>query len=293
MKAEHRHELQTNELAAWLEDTIEKLKPYTRLIIGLAVALLVILGVYTYLNALERRGQTEASDQYVAALNSLSMSGDQDLRAVVDRYRGTPPAVLAQLVLAEAQLSDGTNELYTNKSAAREKLSRSAGDFNTAEQTTHDPMLRAWALYGQGRAYESLGSLERARTAYQTLIKDYPESALLDAARNHLNQLDRGSVKDFYDWFAKQEPKPEALDKSTGVPGVKPPFDLSEPSGDIKFPGVGDSKDTNPEKPTGDTSTGGISLPSMKRGSSETKSTTDTNPPSEANSPAADPKQKK
>ena len=59
-----------------------------------------------------RRGQAEASDQYVTALNSLSMNGDQDLRQVVDHYRGTQPAVLAQLVLAEAQLSDGTNELY-------------------------------------------------------------------------------------------------------------------------------------------------------------------------------------
>jgi tetratricopeptide (TPR) repeat protein len=286
MKAEHRHELQTNELAAWLEDTLEKLKPYTRLIVGLAVALLVILGVYTYAGALKQRGQAEASDQYVTALNSLSMNGDQDLRQVVDRYRGTQPAVLAQLVLAEAQLSDGTNELYTNKPAAREKLSRAAGDFNAAEQATLDPMLRAWALYGQGRSYESMGTLERARTAYQTLIKDYPDSALVDSARNHLDQLDRGSIKDFYDWFAKQEPRPTAPDKSTGVPGFKPPFDLSEPSGDIKLPSAVDSKAGSTDKPTGDTSGGGISLPSLPGDSNESKAAPETTPPSGSKAPA-------
>ena len=51
------------------------------------------------------------------------------------------------------------------------------------------------------------------------LIKDYPDSALIDSARNHLDQLDRGSIKDFYDWFAKQEPGRRPWIKVLAFPG--------------------------------------------------------------------------
>ena len=48
MKADHRHELQTNELAAWLENAVDKIKPYARAIVGVCVAIAIIIAVYAY-----------------------------------------------------------------------------------------------------------------------------------------------------------------------------------------------------------------------------------------------------
>jgi predicted negative regulator of RcsB-dependent stress response len=247
MKAQHRHELHTNELAEWLEAAIEKAKPYSRAIVGAILAVAIVVGVYAYVSALQRRTVAAASDQYINALQSLQTEGPLELQRIAEDYRGTEPAVLAQLVLAEQQLNQGAGGLYVNKPAAETELSHAIGSFTQVSQTTKDPMLRAWALYGLGRAHESQGQssqLDRARADYQKLIDEYPNSSLVSAARGHLAQLKETSVKEFYDWFAKQNPQPAGLDSGSGVPGFKPSFDLTEPPapGDLKFPEPGSAK---------------------------------------------------
>src|SRR5262252_2379314 len=112
MKAQHRHELHTNELAEWLEAAIEKAKPYSRAIVGAILAVAIVIGVYLYVNALERRTVTVASDQYITALQTFQSEGPTELQRIVEDYRGTEPAVLAQLVLAETQLKQGGDVLY-------------------------------------------------------------------------------------------------------------------------------------------------------------------------------------
>src|SRR5262249_40420759 len=145
MKAEHRHELNTNELAEWLDKAAEKLKPYSSALIGGAAGLLVIVAIFLYIGAAQRRSEAEASSQYIAALNG-TFGGSEELQSVVQRYRGTQPAVMAQLVLAESQLNEGTNALYTNKLAARDMLRRAAEAFGQADAGTRDPMLKSWAV---------------------------------------------------------------------------------------------------------------------------------------------------
>jgi len=250
MKAQHRHELHKNELAEWLEAAIEKAKPYSRAIVGAILALAIVIGVYAYVNALGRRTVAAASDQYINALQSLQAEGPLELQRIAEDYRGTEPAVLAQLVLAEQQLNEGTNKLYSYKSAAETDLSHAVGSFTQVSQTTKDPMLRAWALYGLGRAHESQGQsgqLAQARSDYQKLITEYPDSSLVGSARAHLAQLNETSVKEFYDWLARQNPQPAGLDSGSGVPGFKPSFDLTEPlgPGDLKFPEPGSAKSSS------------------------------------------------
>src|SRR5262249_40485532 len=81
----------------------------------------------------------------------------------------------------------------------------------------------------------------------QKLIDEYPNSSLASAARGHLAQLKETSVKEFYDWFAKQNPQPAGSESGSGVPGLKPSFDLTEPSapGDLTFPEPGSAKSSS------------------------------------------------
>ncbi len=177
MKAEHRHELQSNALADWIATSADKVKPYTSLISVLCVVVAIGIGVIMYLRSMERRGKAEASEQLI---NALQGSGAGELQAMIADYRGTEPAIVAQLVLAEQQLDAGADTLFSNKPAARENLSKAAESFALAKDQAQDPMLRAWALFGLARAHESMGELDRARSDYQALRKEYPDSALAE-----------------------------------------------------------------------------------------------------------------
>ncbi|HEY2827323.1 MAG TPA: tetratricopeptide repeat protein [Pirellulales bacterium] len=238
MKAEHRHELQTNQLALSLENTIERLKPYARAIVGVLVAVAIVLGVYAYLGTVERRTEMAASDQLIVGLDSPS---PRELQNTMDEYRGTQPAMIAQLVLAERMLDDGTNRLFVDKQAGRENIFKAAEAFAGVEKEAHDSSLRNWALYGLARAHESMGDLDRARDDFQRLLKEYPEGSLADAARSHVRRLNQPATKEFYDWFAKQDPRPPAAENLPGVPGLKPSFNLEDrpdagSPGDVKLP---------------------------------------------------------
>ncbi len=286
MKADHRHELQTNELAAWLENAVEKTKPYARAIVGVCVAIAIIIAVYAYVGALERRGTTAAAEQLISA---IQFGSPAELQALVDQHRGTQPAALAQLLLAERLLDQGTDALYNDKSAGKENLLKASDAFQSAEQNVRDPMLRAWAMYGIGRAHEAMGDLDRARTDYERLVKEYPDSALTDPARTHLARLNTTATKEFYDWFAKQDPRPPAPEKEPGTPGQKPLFDLSDPTtsgGDLKLPSaLNPSASGGPATPAGDKPSG--DAPATEPGADTPKP--DLTPPAGDKSEAAPP----
>jgi hypothetical protein len=137
-------------------------------------------------------------------------------------------------------------------------LGKAADAFLAVEQSAKDQMLKAWALFGLGRAHESLGKLDQARGDYERLKKEYPNSSLADDAEQHLKNLEKQSTKEFYDWFAKQDPRPLDLQREPGTPGQKPVFDLTDPTAipsggsDLKLPsGIFDGKAT-PSAPPAD-----------------------------------------
>jgi tetratricopeptide (TPR) repeat protein len=283
MKAEHRHELQTNALAEWVETSAEKVRPYTPLILVGIAAVAIVIGILSYLNSAERNSKAAAADAYIGA---VSNEGIGDLQATVAEYRGTEIGVLAQLQVADRLLTAGSDALYTNKAAGRENVQKAAEAFTLARDETRDPMLRSWALFGLGRAHESLGDLDKARSDYQLLLKDYPNSSFAATTKQNLEQLNRPGVKEFYDWFAKQDPRPAAPDPSTGIPGLKPSFDIKDPRpGDIRLPtnlAPGDSSiaaprtDGIPIPPLPEPSASGIAAPEGGK--------TDAVPPADAKS---------
>ncbi len=235
MKAEHRHELQQNVLAEWISTSADKVKPYSSLITVGCVVVAIGIAIVLYLQSVERRSKAEAAEQLIAAMQT---TGIGELQTMASEYKGTEPAIVAQLLIAEQQLDVGTETLFSNKLAARENLIKAAESFALARDQAQDPMLKSWALYGLGRAHESLGELDRARNDYRELKDTFPDSALAEPARRALDRLDQPGVKEFYDWFARQDPRPPAADSTSGVPGMKPPFDLKEPAGasDLRLP---------------------------------------------------------
>lgn len=234
MKAKQRHELHTNALAEWLTETSEKLRPYSGAIVaGLALAAIAI-AVFYYMQSSKQSRAVAASDQLLAAISS---EGTKDLEEVAKEYSATSQGTIARLLVAEQLLDSGTTTLFRNKPAGRQNIEKAIEEFTKVGPATRDTMLRSWALYGLGRAHESLNDLGAARLSYQSLLDDYPNSALAKAAREHLERLGQKPVQEFYDWFARQDPRPASA-TGPGTPGLKPSFDLKEPTspGERKFP---------------------------------------------------------
>jgi hypothetical protein len=145
--------------------------------------------------------------------------------------------------LAQSELDQGTNQLFTDKAVGIKSLREAASDFSQVKDLTHDPLLRAWALYGIGLSRESLNELDAAREAYKQLVDSYPDSTFAASAKDRLKDLESPDTKAFYDWFATQTPVPQSRSEP-GVPGQKPLFDLSSPEGgiDLSSPAAGGVK---------------------------------------------------
>lgn len=237
MKAKERHDLHTNALAEWLSQTGEKLQPHSGLITVGLIALLILIGIVVYMQGASHRGAAAASDQLLSALD-MPGQAMAELQATIKDYPGTSQAAIAELLLAENLLDSGATTIYHNKTAGRTNISKAMELFEEVQRQSRDAALRAWAIYGVARAQESLGDLEQARLAYLQLSKEYPDSALAGPARQHLNRLNQPATKEFYEWFATQNPQPPAAETGPGVPGLKPSFDIKDsPSpGDVKLP---------------------------------------------------------
>jgi tetratricopeptide (TPR) repeat protein len=288
MKAQHRHELQANYLARWLEAKIEQVKPYTQAIVGVVIAAAVLIGVWMYLKHMDSSAEQAAADSLIAAINN-QFDPIKAYQETIELHPGTPQATTARVLMGEQLLRMGSQQLYTNKPEGRANLGKAADLFNDVEANANDQMLRAWALYGLGRAHESLGELDRARGDFEKLTKEYPSSSLKPDAERHLTNLAKQSTKEFYDWFAKQDPRPTdplEMNRQPGRPGQKPNFDLTDPTkmpdSDLKLPSAFDKSLTPDTAPPVGTSPGSSDATTPAAPSGESTST----PPAEPMPPA-------
>ncbi len=121
MKRERRHELQHNELADWLANAIEKLKPYQNVIFAVVVAVILAAGVYAWISHASEAKSVAAWDK----LNSGLESGNPgSLAQVMDDYPNTNVADVAAVVSADFRLNDGCNRLFHDKAVAEQQLSQ-------------------------------------------------------------------------------------------------------------------------------------------------------------------------
>ena len=239
MKAERRHELQHNELADILVDFGEKVKPYAKLMLGLALAVVVIVCAYLYL---AHRAKAEESAAWNQAWKAIEIQDSDGLRKIVKDYPNKPPALWSQLVLADLELSRGVGNLFTQKSAGTDQIRTALEDYQNVSEHAAEPLLREHALFGIGRAQESLGKLTDARAAYEQVIKEFPGGPYKFRAQQRLEQLASDSAKNWYDWFAKQSPA-----ASPGSGGTLNPFENNGPGG-VPFPPSSDIIPNGPSK---------------------------------------------
>ena len=220
MKTERRHELQTNVLADWIGTKLETAQEYSTAILASVVAVVVIVGALVLMSRRSEQKQATAWEQYFDA----SMTGaSEKLGAVADKYPDTLAGHWARLSLGDTELAQGTEQLFEDRTLAKGTLERAVEIYTRARDRSGDQEILERSTIGLGRVHEALSQLTEARKEYEQLLSRWPKSIYATEARQRVDDIDKQSTKEFYDWFASQNVK--ALGGGSGgpgIPGLKP-----------------------------------------------------------------------
>jgi len=260
MKADHRHELKTNELADWLTHFPQWAQENRTTLIAAGAAVVVLIGVYFvrfYRKDIDVRQHvqltnlvTQVSAQKQTIAQAASQGTDQsvtllpiaqDLHSFAEGSGNDRMAALALIKRAEAMRM----ELHYRLTAAdREEVAKQIAQAQTAyraalERASSNPTLAAAAELGLGLCDEELGNFEEAKAAYRQVAEnaDYEGTAAQAAAAHRLKTVDdyTGAVI----FPPAPEPNPAAASAPTiqlGPDAVNPPIAIEAAEGVTELP---------------------------------------------------------
>ena len=209
MKSEHRHDLQTNELGRFAEKMAVFIDVHgNRIMIGVCLACLPLAG-FIYWWRSNSNAQAAAWRDFSAAINTNKA---EEFHAVWQDHPGTAPAYWARVHEGEHWLTQGVEAMFRNVETGMEDLKKACDSFQAVidDQSRVPSELRDRALIGLGRARESMsdGGEGEAIQAYETLVKEFPNSIYKKDAEERIVVLNKGSGQEFYAWFTKY-PRPK------------------------------------------------------------------------------------
>lgn len=149
MKAEHRHELERNELAAGVQTLVEKAKSGKLIsprVLGIVVVAVLVLGLWWYLAS---SGQSAASQQWKELDRVTTRT---ELEEYAKTHANTPAGQIARLQLARIKMGpDGLGKLNQRSGDIRDKaivsVEEAKGEFVAlADAFKNDVTLRAQCL---------------------------------------------------------------------------------------------------------------------------------------------------
>ncbi len=225
MKTERRHDLETNELARRATVWIEKVKPYSTLLVGVAVVLLGVWVISSVWGSIAASEDEAAWDAYGLAISSddLEMVKMQRL-ANDDLYQGTRMQEWAFAAWADRQLYLATRQYLLDRTDAQERLQRIVGVYEQLATNAGEEQLRNRARFGLARVYELQNKLEKSGALY-----DQVQGDLQLLARLYADRLLTPEAKETYAWLETAKLPRRELKGAPGTPGSKPVFDAELP----------------------------------------------------------------
>jgi tetratricopeptide (TPR) repeat protein len=214
MRADHRHELKTNELADWLMHFPEWLKENRNSLIGTAaiivVALAVYFWIYYYKNVASARTQTRLTNlvtqlpkQKADIARAASQQGDQsyllidlakDLQDFAQSTSNREMSAVALIKRAETlrtELHYRSGEVSHDEMA--KQLAQAQASYEQAMKKAEGvPALAATAQFGLGLCEEELGNIDKAKEIYKAVSENaaYDGTSAKAAAAYRLKTVD-------------------------------------------------------------------------------------------------------
>ena len=213
MKSEHRHDLETNELAAKLAQWIEQIKPYFGTITtGALLALAILVGV-TYMQKATKARRADAWDSYHLAVEEPALDLEA-LKQAAEQNAGTEMAKWADLTWADGQVHRATRLYFRNRDAANDHMDKAEGVFKRTLSSGGDNSMISRAHLGLGRIAEMQNKLAEAKEHYLAVTGSF---STLAAERAEM--LDEEEVSEDYVWLIDAK---SPVGSSAGMPGSAP-----------------------------------------------------------------------
>lgn len=224
MKSERRHELEHNELADWTGQAIDAIKPYTNLIVGATLAVVILaVGVSLW----NKQSQTKSNTAWNLYYEALDADDPALLQDVIEMYPSSEAAQWAIVAQGDLFFANGSYGLFIDKANANQELDKAVECYKIA-QKIGNKMLDARAAFGLARSYEAKGDIKKAKAAYETLIKKQKDSPYAETAEDRLADLQKTSTLEFYDLLAKYDPKPALSPEDKPTTSPLPSFEATD-----------------------------------------------------------------
>jgi hypothetical protein len=216
MKAEHRHELKTNDLAIWLSNLPNWTKENLRTVIYVAVVIVLVIAsaiYYHYQNTVltgqdqEKLAtivsQLQQQKAYIAQKQSQGEDNSFMLLSFVDQLEtiaksSSNDAVVALALIKEAEVLRTELQMRFGPASQQDintPINKAQDLYNkalTRLKNSPNPTLEAMAKNGLGLCEEELGNTEAARKLYQEVATSASYEGTVPAieARQRLTAMD-------------------------------------------------------------------------------------------------------
>lgn len=243
MKAEHRHELKTNELAEWIANFPQWAKENAKTIIYVSVLVAVVAGVYFWRqyeeNVVSVRKQLELT-RLIAQLprgkmqilqaqargvdiSYMLIQTAEDLKIAAQNAKDDLMAALALIKRAEALRMELHYRLGTvSERDAEAQMDLAKASYTEAlEKSSTNPSLMATAKLGLGLCEEELGNFEKAKQIYSETVANTSFEGTVSVAQAKM-RLDTMA-----DYRRKVVFKPAAKPVPTSPELLRPQIQLS------------------------------------------------------------------
>lgn len=197
----------------------------------IGVAFLAACGIYWW--------RTTSALEAHAMIQLVMAQDAEDYAAIATDSAGTQAASWAKLREANGYLDTALRDAFSNREKANTDLDKAVVLLASLKDVSGPSELKEQVLFAHARSLEmtSDGKLEPAIEAYETLIKKFPKSSYRRDAEERLHSLQQPSAKEFYAFFAKQNPKPSDPARPNDEKAKK----TDDPLKPLSF-GVGDQK---------------------------------------------------
>ena len=213
-------EVGDNDLAEATLAIVDRIRPYFGTILaGLAAA----LAAFVAWGVVQSQAEATRTQSWDACLAAMS-SGEMDsFNEVIRRYPGTDAARWAELLMADAAASEGTQLLFVDRQRAEGRLQAAVDAYSSLMAGRPQGLLGERVVFGLAKARESLGQLAEARRGYEAVAAEFPADALAQVATARAAELGRESTRQWYDWFGAQKIAPPASATNAANPANPQP----------------------------------------------------------------------
>ena len=250
MKAEHRHELKTNELAEWLGNLPQWTKENLKTIIYVTVLIVVVAGLYFYKKyekdvvAVENKTSfTNALIQLPGAKMQTMRSQSQgidtsyifiqiadNLESFAQKEKNNNMVALALIKQAEALRMELHYRLEAgSRRETATQIEKTKAIYTRAlAKAADNSSLAAAAQFGLGLCEEELGNFDSAKEIYCGIAKNDKFQSTIAAAqaKQRIETLDDYKQKIVFKKAPKPMPVMPQLDTKTEMSKVPMPVDL-------------------------------------------------------------------